>query len=84
MNGGNENVLCMSTPMNNRLIVSFGCPNCKIIIGGQEESIDLAMLAMFDFDVIIGMDWLVRQKTIVDCSDRTIQFNPNGRPSFVF
>ena len=41
------------------MLISFGCPKCKIVIGDREESIDLAVLAMFDFDVIIGMDWLV-------------------------
>ncbi|XP_056163684.1 uncharacterized protein LOC130137007 [Syzygium oleosum] len=53
-----ETMLNVSMPMNDKMLVSFGCPNCKIVIGGREESIDLAVLAMFDFDVIIGMDWL--------------------------
>ena len=39
---------------------------------------------MFDFDVIIGMDWLVRQKAVLDCGNRTIHFNPDGCPSFEF
>ena len=39
---------------------------------------------MFDFDVIIRMDWLVKQKAIIDCGNRTIQFNPIGHPRFEF
>ena len=49
-----EVMLCMTTPMNDRVLVSLECPNCKIVIGNREERIDLAVLAMFDFDVIIG------------------------------
>ncbi|XP_056163660.1 uncharacterized protein LOC130137003 [Syzygium oleosum] len=79
-----ETILNVSTPMNDRMLVSFGCPNCKIVIGGREESIDLAVLAMFDFDVIIGMDWLVSQKAVMDCGNRTIQLNPIGSPRFEF
>ncbi|KAI6703137.1 hypothetical protein NL676_012273 [Syzygium grande] len=66
------------------MLVSFGCPGRKIVIGGIEENIDLAVLAMFDFDVIIGMDWLVRQKALMDCGSRTIQFNLVGRPKYEF
>ena len=51
-----ETMLSVSTPMNDRVLVSFGYPNCKIVIRGREESIDLAVLVMFDFDVIVGMD----------------------------
>ena len=77
-------MLCVSTPMNDRMLISFGCPKCKIIIGDREESIDLVVLAMFDFDIIIGMDWLIRQRAVMDCNERTIQFDLDGCPSFVF
>ena len=79
-----ETMLSVSTPMKDRVLVLFGCPNCKIVIGGREESIDLAVLAMFDFDMIVGMDWLVRQKAVLDCSNRIIRFSPDGCPGFEF
>ncbi|XP_056159965.1 uncharacterized protein LOC115665687 [Syzygium oleosum] len=55
-----ENMLCVSTPLHDRVLVSLGCLDCKIVIGNREERIDLAVLAMYDFDVIIGMDWLMK------------------------
>ncbi|XP_048138572.1 uncharacterized protein LOC125315981 [Rhodamnia argentea] len=51
-------ILHVTTPLKDKVLVSLGCQNCKIVIGGSEEPIDLAVLAMYDFDVIIGMDWL--------------------------
>ncbi|XP_030441573.2 uncharacterized protein LOC115663728 [Syzygium oleosum] len=51
-----EVMLYVTTPLNDKVLVSLGCPSCKLIIGGREEMIDLADLTMFDFDVIIGID----------------------------
>ncbi|XP_048138580.1 uncharacterized protein LOC125315986 [Rhodamnia argentea] len=61
-----------------------GCTNCKIVINGREDKIDLAVLPMYDLDVIIGMDWLGKLGAVVDRGSRTIQFNPIGRPRFKF
>ena len=49
-------VLCITIPLNDKVLVSLGCPDCKIVIEDKEERIDLAVLVMFDFDVIVGMD----------------------------
>lgn len=48
------------------------------------EKIDLVVLAMYDFDVIIGIDWLVKQRAVIDCSSRIIQFNPIGHSIYEF
>ena len=79
-----EIMLCVTTPLSDKVLIEFGCPECKIVIGDREERIDLAILAMHDFDVIVGMDWLVKQRAVMDCSNRVIQFNPVGRPRFEF
>ncbi|KAI6692069.1 hypothetical protein NL676_019779 [Syzygium grande] len=57
---------------------------CKLSVGGREDSIDLIVLAMFDFDVIIGMDWLTKQRATVNCYRKTIQFEPVGSVGFEF
>ncbi|XP_048128976.1 uncharacterized protein LOC125312931 [Rhodamnia argentea] len=50
-------------------------PNRRLVIDGHEGRIDLIVLEMYDFDVIVGMDWLMKQKAIVDCYRKAIQFN---------
>ncbi|XP_030519451.2 uncharacterized protein LOC115732906 [Rhodamnia argentea] len=79
-----EVVLHVATPLKNEALGSLGCQNCKIVIGDSEELIDLAVLPMYDFDVIVGMDWLGKLKAVVDCGSRAIQFFPVGRPRFDF
>ncbi|XP_056160992.1 uncharacterized protein LOC130135554 [Syzygium oleosum] len=77
-------ILSVTTPLKDEVLVSVGCPGNKIIVGGREEVIDLAILAMYDFDVIIEMDWLVKQRAVVDCCNRIIQFNPIGHSRYEF
>ena len=77
-------MLYVATPLNDKVLIALGCPDCKIVIDDKEGRIDLAVLCMHDFDVIIGMDWLVKQKAIMDCSSRVIQFNPARHPRFQF
>ncbi|XP_048132162.1 uncharacterized protein LOC115741886 [Rhodamnia argentea] len=77
-------MLHVTTPLKDKVIVSLGCEKRSIVVGGNEDRIDLVMLPMFDFDVIIGMDWLSRQKAVVDCGSRVIRFYPDDRPRFEF
>ena len=46
--------------------------------------IDLVVLIMHDFDVIIGMDWLVKERVVIDCNSGVIQFNLVGYLRFKF
>ena len=59
--------LHVTTPLKDRVIVALGCKGCKLVLGNREEEIDLAVLPMYDFDVIVGMDWLVRHGAVIDC-----------------
>jgi hypothetical protein len=38
-----------------------------IYIGGLELMVDLMPLELYDFDLILGMDWLSKHKAQVDC-----------------
>ncbi|KAL3715744.1 hypothetical protein ACJRO7_007483 [Eucalyptus globulus] len=79
-----ESVVSISTPLKDRILSTMGCPDCKLVIGEQEGRIDLIVLAMYDFDVIIGMDWLTKQRAKMDCYRKAIQFNPVESESFEF
>jgi len=39
----------------------------KLIIGGLELRINLIPLELYDFNLILGMDWLSRHRAQVDC-----------------
>ena len=39
---------------------------------------DLIELDMEDFDMILGMDWLVRYGATIDCRKKMVTFEPEG------
>ncbi|XP_070008863.1 uncharacterized protein [Nicotiana sylvestris] len=68
----------ISTPVGDYLIASRVYRGCVIIIQDQETTTDLIELEMVDFDVIIGMDWLYKYYTILDCRAKVVKFKfPN-------
>ena len=44
----------------------------KLYIGGLELRVDFMPLELYDFDVILGMDWLSKYKVQVDCFIKTV------------
>ena len=41
---------------------------------GRELSADLIELVMTDFDMILGMDWLVKYGATIDCRRKMVTF----------
>ncbi|KAL3746775.1 hypothetical protein ACJRO7_015675 [Eucalyptus globulus] len=79
-----ESVISISTPLKDKVLATVGCLGCKLVIGERGGRIDLIVLAMFNFDVIVGMDWLTKQRAKMDFYRKAIQFNQLGDESFEF
>ncbi|XP_048128974.1 uncharacterized protein LOC115756291 [Rhodamnia argentea] len=65
-------VFKISTPLKDSVVTANGCSNYRLVIDGHEGRIDLIVLEMYDFDMIVGMDWLMKQKAVVDCYRKAI------------
>jgi len=52
--------------------------------GGLELRVDLMLLELYDFDVILGMDWLSKHKAQVDCFTKTVTIQGIGDKRVVF
>ena len=76
-------------PLEGRMRVSFpaGDPlfsnrvvrDSRVLIGGQEFSVDLVALDMRDFDVVLSMDWLSRHRATLDCYKKEVKFHRPGK-----
>ena len=53
-------------------------------IDGRELFMDLIELAMDDFDMILGMDWLSKYGAKIDFKRRMVTFEPEWEVAFVF
>ena len=62
------------TPTGNQsLLANEVYRNCDIWVGERKLVIDLISLAIKGYDVIIGMDWLARYHTRVDCRTKVVE-----------
>ncbi|XP_070021975.1 uncharacterized protein [Nicotiana sylvestris] len=68
----------VSTPVGDSIVVDRLYRSCVATIGGVETSVDLLLLDMFDFDVILGMDYLSPYNVILDCHAKTVTLALQG------
>ena len=47
----------------------------RVLIGRQEFAADLVALDMRDFDVVLGMDWLFRHRSTLDCYKKKVKMH---------
>ena len=57
---------------------------CEILVEGVVLKANLIPLENFDFDVILGMDWLSNHRALMDCFTKKIIFRKLGYPELEF
>ena len=67
-----EKSLHVSSPIGTRVRVDQICPNCELEISGILLTVDLRVMDMTEFDVILGMDWLITHRVVIDCNRRRV------------
>ncbi|XP_043725606.1 uncharacterized protein LOC122672172 [Telopea speciosissima] len=73
-----EEGLAVSTPTGSRIDLDTLYEPCAVTITSRNMNAHLIQLGMTDFDVILGMDWLVAHEASVLCAKRKIVFQPTG------
>lgn len=58
--------------------VSSKVENYMLEIVGQRVMINLNMLLLEAYDVLIGMDWLEKHWSVVNCKDNSINYLSEG------
>ena len=62
----------VTSPLGHNVSVNRIYRNCPIVIQTREFLTDLITLPFREFDLIMGMDWLSRHRSIVDYGQKTI------------
>ena len=69
----------MSIPSGNTVKTSDVVRGVELTLSGRKMEAELYALGMKDFDVILGMDWLSKNRVVIRCYDREIDFiGPDG------
>jgi Retroviral aspartyl protease len=74
----------VQTPLGRTAIVDRICRRRLVRIAGRELVVDLTVLDMWDFDVLIGLDWLTRYRAVVNCERRSVRFGDETSEPFYF
>ena len=77
-------LLAISSPVGGSMTCAYMYPACEIIVGDTHLYIDLLSLNIDHFDVILGMDWLMKYHATIDCVAKQVVFRPPGLPEFMF
>ena len=62
----------VTSPLGHIVSVNNVYRNCPIVIQVREFLADLITLPFREFDLILGMDWLTKHRTIIDCGQKTV------------
>ena len=67
-----ERSLYVSSPLGTKVSVDMICRGCELEISGILLNVDLRVIYMLEFDVILGMDWLMAHRVVIDCERRRV------------
>ncbi|GJY31821.1 putative reverse transcriptase domain-containing protein [Tanacetum coccineum] len=68
----------------NHMLIDHEYVNCPLRFDDCICPANLLPIHMFDFDVILGMDWLASHRATLDCYARTMIFGNVRQPEFVY
>ena len=62
----------VTSPLGQSVKVNRVYKNCLIVIHDREFFVDLIALPFLEFDLILGIDWLSKHQTIIDCDKNIV------------
>ena len=62
----------VNSPLGIKARIGTICRGCELEISGTLLTMDLRILDMSEFDVILGMDWLIAYGIVIDCECRRV------------
>ena len=62
----------MSSPLRIKARIGTICRGCELEISGTLFTMDLRIMDMSEFNVILGMDWLIAYEIVIDCERRRV------------
>jgi hypothetical protein len=70
--------LVVTTPIGKTVVCKGVVYECPVSICGRVLLVNLVVLPMFSYNVILGMDWLMRHSAIIDCVLKQVTLTPWG------
>ncbi|KAL5554756.1 hypothetical protein UlMin_042157 [Ulmus minor] len=73
-----------SLPSGDVLVSTQWLRAIPVFVANRELYVDLIILNMYDYDVILGMDFLSKYNATIECRHRRVNFRPNEDDEFSY
>ncbi|GKE01938.1 retrotransposon protein, putative, ty3-gypsy subclass [Tanacetum coccineum] len=70
--------------MGNIVVISHEFRHCPLRVGVNMRYAYLFHLEISDFDIILGMDWLIQHRATIDCHTKHVIFGDLNYPEFIY
>nr|GFA74149.1 retrotransposon protein, putative, Ty3-gypsy subclass [Tanacetum cinerariifolium] len=70
--------------MRSLVVIDREYQNCPLQFDDKIRSANLFLLDMYDFDIILGMDWLINHRATIVCHTRSVIFGDLDKPEFMY
>ncbi|XP_042441150.1 uncharacterized protein LOC122026473 [Zingiber officinale] len=74
----------VSLPSGEELHSNRMVKNCQMMMQDHMVGARFIVLEMTEFDVILGMDWLVQHEAVIDCKQRTVKLKVPNEKLLIF
>ncbi|KAL5578375.1 hypothetical protein UlMin_020074 [Ulmus minor] len=74
----------IALPSGEVLLSNYWVRHVPIVFSGRELHADLVLIKMYDYDVILGMDFLGKYNALIECRRRRVIFHPYEEQKFEF
>ena len=58
--------------------------NCPVVVCGREFITNFLLIDNYDFDIILGMDWLSQMHEVIHCQKKSVVFWIPNQPDSNF
>ena len=65
--------MVVSVPNGDTMISEMIVQGSRLVIQNKDFPADLIVLGIYDFDIVLGMDWLSRHKATLDCYKKEVR-----------
>nr|GEZ31406.1 putative reverse transcriptase domain-containing protein [Tanacetum cinerariifolium] len=79
-----DHVLCISTPMQDSVRITLVYRDLSLQFDDKIRAINAFPLDMYEFDIILGMDWLTEHHAMIDCRSYRVSFSDIHAPEFIY
>ncbi|KAL5539055.1 hypothetical protein UlMin_044547 [Ulmus minor] len=74
----------VALPSGEVLLSNYWVRHVPIVFSGRELHADLVLIKMYNYDVILGMDFLGKYNALIECRRRRVIFHPYEEQKFEF